>query len=178
MTPTIETERLRLRAHREEDFAACAAMWADENVLRFITGKPSTEQQTWSRMLAYRGHWELKGFGYWAVEDKNTHEFAGEIGFADFKRDINAWPKGTPEIGFAFATPFHGMGYATECVGAVLAWADAHLSNEQTACMIAPQNEASLRVAQKFGYAVIKEGAYNEMPVLFLTRPSPLPRKR
>jgi RimJ/RimL family protein N-acetyltransferase len=169
--PTIETERLRLRAHREDDFPQCAAMWADENVVRFITGKPSTGQQTWSRVLAYLGHWKLMGFGYWAVEDKHSHEFVGEMGFADFRRDIDAWPKGTPEIGFAFATRFHGRGYASECVKAALVWADAHLSGAQTACMIAPENAASLRVARKFGYAVIREGTYNDMPTLFLTRP-------
>jgi RimJ/RimL family protein N-acetyltransferase len=146
-------------------------MWADENVVRFMTGKPSTGQQTWARVLAYLGHWKLMGFGYWAVEDKHTHEFVGEMGFADFKRDIDAWPKGTPEIGFAFASRFHGMGYATECVAAALAWAGANLPAAQTACLITPQNVASLRVVEKFGYAVVKEGTYGEVPVLFFTRP-------
>jgi len=42
--PTLETERLKLRAHRLEDFVHCAAMWADPEVTRYIGGKPYTEE--------------------------------------------------------------------------------------------------------------------------------------
>ena len=37
--PILETERLRLRGHRVDDFAASAAMWADPIVTRYIGGK-------------------------------------------------------------------------------------------------------------------------------------------
>ncbi len=49
--PTLETARLTLRPHRLDDFDAHAALWADEDVVRFITGVPSTREQSWSRML-------------------------------------------------------------------------------------------------------------------------------
>jgi hypothetical protein len=76
-------------------------MWADPAVTRFIGGVPSTKQQTWSRLLAYVGHWPIMGFGYWAIEERTTGEFAGEIGFADFKRDTIPAMKDVPELGFA-----------------------------------------------------------------------------
>jgi RimJ/RimL family protein N-acetyltransferase len=168
--PVIETPRLRLRAHRYDDLPHCVAMWADPNVTRFIGGRASTERQTWTRLLSYLGHWALMGFGYWVIEEKASADFIGEVGFADFKRDVAPPMKGKPELGFALAVPFHGKGYATEAVRAALTWADAHLAYPATVCMINPQNLASLGVAQKCGYEVFERGLYNEQPVLFLSR--------
>jgi len=66
--PTIETERLTLRRHCLDDFAPSSAMWGDSNVVRYISGNPSSAQQSWMRVLNYVGHWSLMGFGYWVVE--------------------------------------------------------------------------------------------------------------
>src|SRR2546426_7424830 len=55
--PVIETERLRLRGHRPEDFPDCAAMWADPVVTRYIGGKPLSEEEAWTRTLRCLGHW-------------------------------------------------------------------------------------------------------------------------
>ena len=86
--PVLETERLRLRGHRLDDFAASSAMWADEVVTRYIGGRPFTEEEVWARLLRYVGHWALVGYGYWVLEEKATGAFVGEMGFGDFKRDI------------------------------------------------------------------------------------------
>ena len=170
MIPVIETARLRLRAHRREDLPDCVAMWADPNVVRLITGKPSTEQQTWARLLTYLGHWETMGFGYWLAQERESGAFVGEVGLADFKRDVAPWMRGLPDIGFALASRFHGRGFATEAAQSVLAWADANLEFDRTLCVIDPANAASLRVAEKCGYEIIERGMYNEQPTLFLAR--------
>jgi len=86
--PVLETERLKLRGHGLEDFVHCGAMWADPEVTRYIGGKPYTEEQSWARLLRYAGHWSLLGFGYWVVEEKTVGNFIGEVGFADYKRDL------------------------------------------------------------------------------------------
>jgi RimJ/RimL family protein N-acetyltransferase len=168
--PVLETARLRLRAHRLDDFDASFAMWSDPAVTRYIGGKPSTEQQTWSRLLGYAGHWSLMGFGYWVLEEKSTGRFGGELGFANFRRDIAASMRDVPELGWALASPFHGMGYATEAVRAAVAWGDAHLESARTVCLIDPENLASIRVAQKCGYDVFEHAVFNERPTLFLAR--------
>ena len=170
LIPILETERLRLRAHRREDFAACADMWADSIVTRFIGGKPSSAQQTWTRMSAYLGHWSLLEFGYWAIEDRKTSAFVGDIGFADFHRDIDRSMQGVPELGWALAAAFHSRGLATEAARAVGAWGDRHFERGRTVCMIDPNNLASLRVAEKCGFAVFKRTTFNERPTLFLER--------
>ena len=171
--PLIETPRLRLRGHRRADLPQCAAMWADPQVTRFIGGEPSSEPRTWARLLAYVGHWALMGFGYWVIERRDSGEFVGEVGLADFRRDIAPAMKGCPELGFAIAARFHGNGYATEGARAVLGWSDEYLRPQRTVCLIDPQNGASLRVVEKCGYEVFERGAYGGRPALFLERGTP-----
>ena len=63
IAPVIETERLRLRPHQPDDLADCVAMWSDPAVVRYTIGSPSPLQKTWLRVLAYRGHWAMLGYG-------------------------------------------------------------------------------------------------------------------
>src|SRR5688500_3429452 len=108
--PTLQTPRLVLRAHALSDFDAAVAMWADPVVVRYTIGQPSTAQRTWLRLLTYLGHWDLMGYGYWAVEEKATGRFIGEVGFADFKRGLDPSIEGVPELGWVLAPHAHGKG--------------------------------------------------------------------
>jgi RimJ/RimL family protein N-acetyltransferase len=168
--PVLETERLKLRGHSIDDFIQSAAMWADPIVTRHIGGRPLSEEESWARLLRYVGHWAVLGFGYWVVEDKTTGSFIGEIGFADYKRDMQPSLKDTPEIGWVFATQFHGRGYATEAVRAAVAWGDAHFGAGPTACIIDPGNLASIRVAEKCGYRQLQVATYKGHPTLLFVR--------
>ena len=170
--PILETERLTLRAHRVEDFTDCAAMWADPNVTRYLRDKPFTEEESWTRFLRYLGHWMVFGFGYWVASEKVAGKFVGELGFADYKREIEPSLKGVPEIGWVFDSHAHGKGYATEAARAVTAWGDSHFGLVQTACLIDPENAASLRVAEKLGYREFRKTTYHGHPTtMFLRKP-------
>ncbi len=118
--PILTTPRTILRGHNVTDFEDSARMWADENVVRHITGKPSGRSESWGRLLRYAGHWQFLGFGYWVLEDRKTGTFLGEIGFANHRRDIKPSLGDNPEIGWVLATPAHGKGLATEAVQAAL----------------------------------------------------------
>jgi RimJ/RimL family protein N-acetyltransferase len=155
IAPVIETQRLRLRPHQSDDYADCVAMWSDPAVVRYTIGEPSPPQRTWIRILAYRGLWALLSYGYWAVEEKTSGRYIGELGFADFKRDIVPSIEGMPELGWALLPQFHGRGYATEALRAVLAWGDDHIAQRRTVCIIHPDNHPSFRVAEKLGYKAI-----------------------
>ncbi len=171
--PTIETERLRLRSHLCEDLADCVAMWSDPEVTRYTIGAPSPAQRTWARILAYRGHWVLLGFGYWAVVDKASGRYIGELGVADFKRDNQPLMAGVPELGWALATHAHGRGYATEALQAVIAWGDTHLSSRRSVCIIHRDNHRSFRVAEKLGFEEILQNPSDQDPNTILARGSP-----
>jgi RimJ/RimL family protein N-acetyltransferase len=167
--PVIETQRLKLRGHRLDDFPACAAMWADPIVTRHIGGRPFSDEESWTRLLRYVGHWTLLGFGYWVVEEKATGSFVGELGFADYKRDVEAL-KDKPEIGWALVSQSHGKGYATEAVRAAMAWGDALFGASQTACIIHPENLPSIRVAEKCGYRKLQVTTYKGHPAMVFVR--------
>lgn len=168
--PVIETDRLRLRGYVAEDFAASAALWADPRVTRYITGKPLTGEEVWSRLLRHAGHWQWLGFGYWAVEEKSSGLFIGELGFVDYKRRTQPDFAGVPELGYSLAPRVHGNGYATEGLQAALAWGDAKFQPGRTVCIVNPQNAASLRVASKCGYREYSRGLYQERPIVMLER--------
>ena len=169
--PAIDTPRLSLRAHTVGDFADCVALWGNPDVVRHITGVPSTAEATWARLLRYAGHWSLLGYGYWAVRDRATQQFLGEVGFADHHRDV-APVLEPPESGWVLAPQAHGRGLATEAVRAILAWADAR-GWRRTTCMIAPDNTSSLRVATKCGYEPFADTSYLGEPCLLFARERP-----
>jgi RimJ/RimL family protein N-acetyltransferase len=168
--PVLETERLYLRAHRPDDFDACAAMWADPVVTRHFGGKPFPREEVWSRLLRYVGHWSWLRFGFWAIEEKATGTFIGELGFADFRRDIEPALGDLPEVGWILASAAHGRGYATEGVCAALAWGETRFGPIRTTCLIRPANLPSLRVAEKCGFREIHRTTYKGEPMLIFAR--------
>lgn len=176
--PELETARLILRGHRTSDFAESAAMWADPAVVRHISGTPSSREASWSRLLRYAGHWKLLGFGYWVVEAKEASRFVGEVGFADYQRDITPSLAGRPEAGWVLKTSEHGRGFATEAVTRMLAWADEFLKGDQTVCILDPEHRASIGVARKVGYAQEAMGTYQDRPTLIMARPSPFQKQQ
>ena len=168
MTPILTTPRLILRAHTADDFAACCILWADPDVTRFIGGRPSTSDESWRRILAYAGHWQLLGYGYFLVTERETGAVVGEFGLADFRRNLVPPFGDTPEAGWVMLPQYHGRGLAHEALSAVLAWADQAMP--RTVCMIHPENTPSLKLAAKLGYTEYARGQYGEHTPILLER--------
>lgn len=169
IVPVLETERLRLRAHRLNDYEALATMWADPIVHHHLSARPSTREESWLRLLRYPGLWCLLGYGFWAVEEKTSGRCIGDIGYADFKRGIPAM-EGLPEMGWVLAADAHGKGYASEALAVVLPWGQTRFGDRRSACIIAPNNTASIRVATKAGFALAGQTTYRDEPILLFTR--------
>jgi RimJ/RimL family protein N-acetyltransferase len=163
--PVLETARLTLRGHSLEDLDDCAAMWGDPVVAKHIGGRAFSREETWRKILGYAGHWSLMEFGYWVVQEKASGRFVGEVGFAEFKRDLQPSIEGTPEAGWVLSPWAHGKGFATESVRAALVWL-----GKPTVCLIDPANVASLGVAGKCGYAEYARSLYHGGAVILLRR--------
>jgi RimJ/RimL family protein N-acetyltransferase len=173
--PVLETPRLILRGHRAADLGDSLAMWSDPAVTRFISGRPLPRGDVWLRLLRYAGSWALLGYGFWLVQDRATGAFVGEVGFHELKRDTLPSFAGTPEIGWGLSPAFQGRGLAREAVEAALAWGDDRIDSNRTVCMVHPENAASVRLAQVFGFkptaAVVYKGG--TMTLFERHRPSP-----
>jgi RimJ/RimL family protein N-acetyltransferase len=167
----VHTPRLTLTPPAMADFDGSAALWADPAVVRFIGGKPSTHSEAWARFQRQAGAWPLLGYGVWTLRERASGRFAGEIGFADYKREIEPGFGDAPEAGWVLAPWAHGQGFATEAVAAAHAWGDARFKGPRTVCMIDPANAASLGVAAKVGYTEFSRTSYRDAEVVLLERP-------
>lgn len=143
--PILDTERLRLRPFRESDFEPYAGMCADPEVMRYLTGVPLSRMDAWRHLAIIVGHWYLRGYGMWAVEEKETGSFVGRIGFYN--------PDGWPgfELGWTIVRSRWGRGYATEGARAALAHAFTAMDRDHVISVIHPENRASIRVAEHLG---------------------------
>ncbi len=167
----IETERLVLRPHARADFEDVAAMWADPEVTRFIGGRPSSREASWSRVLRYAGHWSTLGFGFWVMRERSSGRFVGELGFADFKRDVTPSFDGAPELGWVVATAMQRRGYAHEALGAALSWGARRFGDGyRSACLIEEGNAASVRLAERHGFREFARTLYQGSSVRLFER--------
>lgn len=165
----IETPRLLLRHHNLADLDSVAALWADAAVTRFIGGKPQSREESWNRLLRYAGHWHHKGYGYFAVVDRASGAFVGDVGLAEGHRGLGD-VDGLPEAGWVLRPSAQGRGFATEAVSAVLDWAASHVDADAVTCLIDVDHAASQRVATRVGFVFKTQADYGG-PVGLWQRP-------
>jgi RimJ/RimL family protein N-acetyltransferase len=150
--PELETERLFLRAWRDEDRNAYARIVADSQVMRYmLPARPLTRAEAAYDLHRLEEHWLEHGFGHWAVEDRATGRLVGRSGIkrhADWSLD----PDNT-ECGWLFERAAWGRGYATEGARAAIAFAREELGRPEVISIAHPDNAASRRVMEKAGLA-------------------------
>jgi RimJ/RimL family protein N-acetyltransferase len=143
----VETERLIMRMWREDDFEPYARICADPEVMRYLNkeGKPLTRLESWRHLAFLIGHWHLRGYGHWAVEEKASGNLVGRIGFL--------YPEGWPdfEIGWTLGREYWGKGYALEGARSALEYAFKELDREHVVSLIRPGNQGSIKVAERLG---------------------------
>lgn len=164
--PRLETANLILREYRQSDYPAFADFYETERS-RFIGG-PLTREMAWRSLATHLGHWALRGYGFWAVEDKATGQFCGHVGL---------WfPEGwyEPEVGWVLMGPAEGRGIAFEAAIAARAYAYDRLGWQTAVSMIDPGNIRSIRLAQRLGCRM--EGVYSHVrlgPMEIWRHPAP-----
>jgi RimJ/RimL family protein N-acetyltransferase len=142
--PTLETERLLLRPWRDADTDGFASLMGDAVHSRFVGG-PLSREEAWRKMCTYVGHWFLRGYGPFALEAKATGQFVGYCGpWAPL-----GWPE--PEISWGIVPSAARQGFATEAATRALTYAYETLKWPTAVSVIAVENSASIRVAERLG---------------------------
>lgn len=135
-----------MRRLTPDDLDSYAAMYADPDVMRYLEdGRPLDRAAAWRSMALHLGHWELRGYGQWALVERTSGRFVGRAGL---------WqPEGWPglEVGWILARPYWGRGFATEAAQAALTYAFEAIGAESVCSLIIPQNAPSIRVAERLG---------------------------
>ena len=143
--PILTTERLHLRALQASDFEAYAAMHADYEVTKFTTRSHLDRTEAWRHLAMLLGHWQLRGYGMWGVEERQSGTLVGRVGFHE--------PAGWPdfELAWTIGRNWWGKGYAPEAARACLAYAFEEMNRDHVISLIDPANVSSIRVAEKIG---------------------------
>lgn len=144
LIPTLETERLILRGWSLDDFESYATFLADNEANRYRGGAVNRDM-AWSFFEALSGAWLVRGYGTFAVEDKDSGTLAGWAGLWHPVR------LGEPELCWSIFPAFAGQGYAHEAAGAALVWWTQIENRQPPFSMTHPENAASQRVAEKLG---------------------------
>jgi RimJ/RimL family protein N-acetyltransferase len=142
---SLATERLIMRMFAESDLDGYAQMCGDPEVMRYLGGNPMTRAEAWRHMAQVLGHWHLRGYGLWAVEERESGLLAGRVG---------CWrPEGWPglEVGWTLRREFWGKGYATEAARSALDYAFCALDQPHVISLIHPENARSIHVALRLG---------------------------
>jgi RimJ/RimL family protein N-acetyltransferase len=145
MIPRLETERLHLRPWHARDFEAFAAIMADPDVARYLSGSPLSRSEAWRSLAASVGQWHLRGYGTWAVERKSDGALLGKVGIIH--------PEGWPgiEVGWTLGKEAWGHGFASEAGQAAIDYAFITLPLERVISIIHPENVPSQKVAARVG---------------------------
>jgi RimJ/RimL family protein N-acetyltransferase len=142
---TIETQRLQLRLFKDSDWRGLYQYYSDPECTKYTIQRTLTEGESWRTMASIIGHWQLRGYGPYAVEEKQTGMVLGVVGLW-FPND---WPE--PEIKWGLARSYWGQGYATEAARAVKEMAARHLPDVSLISLIFSENERSKNVARALG---------------------------
>jgi RimJ/RimL family protein N-acetyltransferase len=159
--PTLLTERLILRPLEESDLDAYAEVLAAPEVHTALhLPGPSTRREAWLGMAQWRGQWELRGSGQFAVEDRATGRFIGRAGL--HRPEQEDWPG--LEVGWVLHPSWWGRGFATEAGAASLAYAFDVLGVSEVFSVILPENVRSEAVARRLGLSHLEERVLSSYP--------------
>ena len=141
----LESERLILRQFEDDDWRDLHRYYSDTQAMTFTQGRALNEGETWRVMCSMIGHWQLRGFGPYALEEKSSGSVLGTVGLWY----PNDWPE--PEIKWGLARQFWGNGFASEAASLVLATASEHLPDLALISLIHDDNAASIALARAVG---------------------------
>jgi RimJ/RimL family protein N-acetyltransferase len=144
----ITTGRLSLRAWRDEDLPAFAALNADARVMEFMP-KRLDRQESDAMAARIRRHFDRHGFGLWAVDVAGVADFVGFVGLSIPSFETHFTP--CVEIGWRLAFEHWGRGYATEGARAALEFAFRELRLDEVVSFTVPANHRSRRVMERAG---------------------------
>ena len=99
----------------------------------------------------------------------NSGEYVGSVGVLDFHRVLEP-AFDAPELGWGVHPRHQGKGLAFEALSAALSWCDDALNAPRTVCMISPDNDPSIALARRAGYAPYIETTYKGEPVILFER--------
>ena len=156
--PTLETERLILRAPKFEDLEPMKVFFADPVRMKFLGG-PIKRGDVWRALLRTAGHWQIRGYGFWHIEDRETGIMCGYTGF------LKHIEHPEEELACGVFEGYEGRGIAYEAAKKAKQ-AGVDFGIKAPISIIDPENHRSRALAERLGAQVEKETIFMEEPAV------------
>ncbi len=143
----LTTARLRLEPFDDNHFEGLFRMNSEPEVMRYITGKPDTPEDTLAMIERIKARWSELGYSWWSFFELDSDEIIGAGCIQHLGRDI-ANPL---EIGWRLRKDKWNLGYASEAAKAMAAFAFDRLNAPSLYAVCHQENLASAHVMKKLG---------------------------
>ena len=154
--PEIETDRLLLRMFTLDDLDDLSRIYADADVMRYLSGHPLTREESAGWLNYFLKGWESYGFGWWALVLKERNELIGHCGL----QFIHVLPE--IEVTYGLAKAYWRMGFASEAARACLRYGFEQLKLDRIYALAEPGNIGSTRVMERVGMKYDKTEYYKD----------------
>ena len=154
----LETERLLLRQFRPEDAEAHHRQIGSDAAVTW-DGSVRALDETRARIEGYLETWRERGYGMWAIIDKETGELRGHAGLQPLEET------GEVELAYYLGRAAWGRGFATEAGAAAVRFGFDEVGLERILAVVRPENAASQRVLTKLGFIHDHDAAHYDADV-------------
>lgn len=143
----LTTQRLRLEPFNDLHLAGLLAVNRDPAVMRYITGKPQTAEDTQAVIARVKKRWTEWGFSWWSLIEQDSDELIGS-GCIQYLGGDTANPL---EIGWRLRRDKWGQGLASEAARRMAGFAFETIGGERLCAVCHQDNQRSARVMQRLG---------------------------
>lgn len=156
--PIVTTERLELWMPTREDISTMHAIVSEPETKRYL-GPSSEESEHFVRFCRNAGSWLLYGYGGFIVRFADSGEVIGNCGVFHSHRGLGEDFDDNPEAGWILRADSVGKGFGREAMTAAFEWFDRRHGARRVVCMIAPDNAASIALAEKLSFSAMRDTA-------------------
>ena len=146
-TTTLTTPRIRLEPFNDTHFEGLFKLNSDPQVMRYITGKPDTRDDTVAMLERNKARWIESGFSWWSFIELKTHEMIG----AGYIQHLERNPANPIEIGWRLRQDKWQQGFASEAAQRMAAFAFEEIGTDLLYAVCHQENNSSAQVMKKLG---------------------------
>lgn len=157
--PILTTPRLRLEPLNDSHYDGLHELNRDPAVMRYITGRPDTPEDTRLMIERVKTRWAEVGYSWWGFIRRDTGQLIGSGCIQHLNRD----PAGPLETGWRLRQDAWGQGYASEAARHMVGWAFGVLKPELICAVCQPENTPSATVMERLGMTFTGVGRWYDM---------------
>jgi RimJ/RimL family protein N-acetyltransferase len=157
----LHTPRLRLEPMAECHYEGLQAMNSLPEVMRYISGRPETPEQTRAAIARVQQRWTQWGYSWWCFIDLASGRVAG----AGCIQHLGGETTNPLEIGWRLHPDFQGRGLALEAAQRMAHFAFDELRAPELRAICDPANERSAHLMRKLGMQYLGSERWHDADV-------------